>query len=407
MSKTPFRSKDNRHTLESTATPSSVRTFYTARTSISPSTVSYSLSPTTVSTPSQNLFQMDSASDGNNRLSSHERQDQGTPIEQQSQPQETAHMQPPPQDQENVSAEQQRTSAAATTNTVIDIPGTQSSNPPTMTTPSKGSLRRLASKNSLHNRKSRSRGTSRRNSFTSSSSSSHEAADYRRHSRQSSQRRGHKAKYRHSSSDEEGDGRYEVKSDEDNDDDSDDSDREMTLKDRQEAINTSHPFGLPLWKPALYKKSRSVTRSAYFALHSIPSPTGELFLYPGNILWTLLFGWWLALICLVVSVFLSFTPYGGKDYARVLRGLAWYLFWPFGRYVEGIEDIPAGVTRQHLDSHFLDLAWTNSIRVVVFIHVHALPLFHRFMHILMMRLKTVTLFKVVPSARPKLPHGLN
>ncbi|KAJ9055550.1 hypothetical protein DSO57_1002842 [Entomophthora muscae] len=28
----------------------------------------------------------------------------------------------------------------------------------------------------------------------------------------------------------------------------------MTLKDRQEYLNVFHPFGLPLWKPALYKK---------------------------------------------------------------------------------------------------------------------------------------------------------
>ncbi|KAI8087745.1 uncharacterized protein B0P05DRAFT_532110 [Gilbertella persicaria] len=95
-------------------------------------------------------------------------------------------------------------------------------------------------------------------------------------------------------------------------------------------MNKSHPFGLPIWKPALYKKSRSVVRSANRALHSSPAP--ELFLNPGNILWFVLFGWWLSLTILIISV----LPWVccGHAYTRVLRELAFYLLWPFGRYVE-------------------------------------------------------------------------
>ena len=45
--------------------------------------------------------------------------------------------------------------------------------------------------------------------------------------------------------------------------DSDHSDAEsFTLKDRQDAINETHPFGIRIWKPALYKKSRSVQQTA-------------------------------------------------------------------------------------------------------------------------------------------------
>ncbi|KAG9304178.1 hypothetical protein G9A89_019740 [Geosiphon pyriformis] len=115
-----------------------------------------------------------------------------------------------------------------------------------------------------------------------------------------------------------------------------DSDREFTLKDRQEAINTTHPFGLPLWKPALYKKSRSVIRNANSALHSTPSP--DLYLYPGNILWAIAFGWWLAIVSFIVSIFLLLTPFGGWKYARVLRESSYYIFWPFGKYVERITE---------------------------------------------------------------------
>ncbi|KAG9721797.1 hypothetical protein KCU75_g21694, partial [Aureobasidium melanogenum] len=55
------------------------------------------------------------------------------------------------------------------------------------------------------------------------------------------------------------------------DDDADLSDAEsFTLKDRQEAINETHPFGIRIWKPALYKKSRSVQVTAEGDIHQTP-----------------------------------------------------------------------------------------------------------------------------------------
>ncbi|KAJ7046116.1 Alpha/Beta hydrolase protein [Mycena alexandri] len=95
--------------------------------------------------------------------------------------------------------------------------------------------------------------------------------------------------------------------------DADDEDNPITLRDRRSLINVKHLFGLPIWKPALYKKSRSVTRYADEALHSVPSSRAERHLLPGNIFWVIAFGWWLSLVC-------------------------WYLVWPFGKYVEGEAD---------------------------------------------------------------------
>ncbi|KAF0377007.1 Sodium/calcium exchanger protein-domain-containing protein [Gigaspora margarita] len=115
-----------------------------------------------------------------------------------------------------------------------------------------------------------------------------------------------------------------------------DSDHELTIKDRQEVINTTHPFGMPLWKSALYKKSRSVIRDANSVIHS--TPTAELYLSPGNILWAIVFGWELALASFIVSLLLSITPCGGGRYAVVLRELSYYIFWPFGKYVEKIDE---------------------------------------------------------------------
>lgn len=109
----------------------------------------------------------------------------------------------------------------------------------------------------------------------------------------------------------------------------------LTLKDRQSLMNVDHPFGLPIWKPALYKKSRTVNRDAETALHAKPTAYGERLLYPGNIMWSVLFGVWLSFTCLLLSAILFFVPIGGRKYAPLVYGLGWYLLWPFGKYVEG------------------------------------------------------------------------
>ncbi len=113
----------------------------------------------------------------------------------------------------------------------------------------------------------------------------------------------------------------------------------VTLKDRQSLINVEHPFGLPIWKPALYRKSRTVTRDAEHALHNIPSASAERHLYPGNVFWAVVFGWWMAIVCFAAGAILYCVPKGGSRFGRLICGLGWYLFWPFGKYLEGdIED---------------------------------------------------------------------
>ncbi|KAF9401418.1 hypothetical protein BGX21_001739 [Mortierella sp. AD011] len=149
----------------------------------------------------------------------------------------------------------------------------------------------------------------------------------RRHSRRSN-RHSPSRDYDERSSDDRD--QYRGSGDEDEDDRGDNE--PLTLKDRQETLNQTHPFGLPLWKPALYKKSRSVIRKANSALHSQPS--SDLYLSVGNLLWTLVFGWWLALVCFLISIVLFLIPFGGRAYGRVVIGLSFYLLWPFGQYVE-------------------------------------------------------------------------
>lgn len=126
---------------------------------------------------------------------------------------------------------------------------------------------------------------------------------------------------------------------EDEDDDLSDAES-FTLKDRQLAINETHPFGIRIWKPALYKKNRSVEKNAEEDIHSSPSQIVSKWLWLFNCLWTILFGWWLAAaagLSGVVCCIFSFEPSAGA-YGRTFFGLAKYLFWPFGQFVKLEQD---------------------------------------------------------------------
>lgn len=120
------------------------------------------------------------------------------------------------------------------------------------------------------------------------------------------------------------------------DDDGDISDAEsFTLKDRQQAINETHPFGIRIWKPALYKKDRSVQKTAEGDIHSSPGGRVSSWLLFFNIVWTLFFGWWMSVIAFVGALvcFVFAAAPGGREYGRILFGLGNYLFYPFGKFV--------------------------------------------------------------------------
>ncbi|PGH00494.1 calcium/proton exchanger [Helicocarpus griseus UAMH5409] len=124
----------------------------------------------------------------------------------------------------------------------------------------------------------------------------------------------------------------------DGDDDSrsDVSDAEsFTLKDRQQAINQTHPFGIRIWKPALYKKLRSVEKTAEGDIHSVPGERVSSWLFITNLLWSIFFGWWLALAALLgagACYLLGFSP-DARAYGRVFSGLSLYILYPFGSFV--------------------------------------------------------------------------
>lgn len=127
--------------------------------------------------------------------------------------------------------------------------------------------------------------------------------------------------------------------DDEDEEDADLSDAEsFTLRDRQEAINETHPFGIRIWKPALYKKNRSVQRNAESDIHSAPGGRVSRWLSVFNLLWVVLFGWWLALVAaaggMLCHIFGLLRAGGCREYGRVMMNLSGYLFYPFGKFVK-------------------------------------------------------------------------
>lgn len=58
----------------------------------------------------------------------------------------------------------------------------------------------------------------------------------------------------------------------------------------------------------------------------------ESHLSVANVLWTALFGWWVALLFVLVGVFCYLT-YVAREYGRISFSLARYIFFPFGIYL--------------------------------------------------------------------------
>lgn len=112
-------------------------------------------------------------------------------------------------------------------------------------------------------------------------------------------------------------------------------DEDFTLRNRQEAINSTHPFGIRIWKPALYKKNRSVQREADEDIHETDAKKKHISweVQFTNILWSLTFGLLLFILCTIGSIILIITGYRSVNYAKVFFNLGIYFLWPFGKVI--------------------------------------------------------------------------
>lgn len=114
-----------------------------------------------------------------------------------------------------------------------------------------------------------------------------------------------------------------------------------TLRERQDAINETHPFGIRIWKPALYKKHRSVQRAADEDIHETKYKRISWKVHVGNNIWAATVGIFLLAFlssCGLLVCLLGLFTQPSVEYASVLFRLGHYLFWPFGKVVLIISD---------------------------------------------------------------------
>lgn len=116
----------------------------------------------------------------------------------------------------------------------------------------------------------------------------------------------------------------------------------LNLRERQDAINSTHPFGIKIWKPSLYKKKRSVATRAEEDIHDyeLREPTYRIFwgVLLCNFVWSLTFGLFLYLVCLVgCGLVFLFSGFGFhrslRRYVKLLYAVAKYWLSPFGIFV--------------------------------------------------------------------------
>lgn len=114
-----------------------------------------------------------------------------------------------------------------------------------------------------------------------------------------------------------------------------------TLRERQDAINKTHPFGIRIWKPALYKKIRSVQQAADEDIHETKIRKITFWVQLTNAMWSCTVGMFLYLLLSFASILvliLGLFTSSAFEYALVFYRLGRYLLWPFGKIVSMVSD---------------------------------------------------------------------
>jgi hypothetical protein len=126
---------------------------------------------------------------------------------------------------------------------------------------------------------------------------------------------------------------------------SNDSD-EDTLSDSWEAVSVTsieaqkiennRRFGFKKWKSRVTRRPLESRSVVVKELYSDPKtvrparPYGRV--TAGNVMYVLLFGWWISLCYLLIAAILCLTVVA-IPYAKLCLRLSKYLFWPFGRFI--------------------------------------------------------------------------
>uniref|UniRef100_UPI00398F8D2C cation/H+ exchanger protein 1 isoform X2 n=1 Tax=Pristiophorus japonicus TaxID=55135 RepID=UPI00398F8D2C len=100
-------------------------------------------------------------------------------------------------------------------------------------------------------------------------------------------------------------------------------------------LANNYKFGFKKWKSHVterpWEDRSAIVKELYSDLNVIKH-SGSL-VTCGNLLYVLLFGWWVALLYLLIAV-IMFVTIVGVPYGKLCCSLAGYYFWPFGKVIQ-------------------------------------------------------------------------
>ncbi|XP_048790539.1 uncharacterized protein LOC125688440 isoform X2 [Lagopus muta] len=104
-------------------------------------------------------------------------------------------------------------------------------------------------------------------------------------------------------------------------------------------LSNNYKFGFKKWKSHItarpWEDRSEIVKELYSDLNVIRGPGGST-VTCGNVLYLLLFGWWLSLLYVLVAAGM-FVTVVGVPYGRLCWDLAGYFLWPFGKVIQKAE----------------------------------------------------------------------
>ncbi|XP_039566008.1 low affinity vacuolar monovalent cation/H(+) antiporter-like isoform X3 [Passer montanus] len=104
-------------------------------------------------------------------------------------------------------------------------------------------------------------------------------------------------------------------------------------------LSNNYKFGFKKWKSHVtarpWEDRSEIVKELYSDLNIIRASGGSS-LTCGNVLYLLLFGWWLSLLYVLVAAVMFITVMGAP-YGRLCWDLAGYFLWPFGKVIQKVE----------------------------------------------------------------------
>ncbi|NWU98094.1 VNX1 protein, partial [Upupa epops] len=111
-------------------------------------------------------------------------------------------------------------------------------------------------------------------------------------------------------------------------------------------LSNNYKFGFKKWKGHVterpWEDRSEIVKELYSDLNVIRGSGGPTVTF-GNILYLLLFGWWLSLLYVMVAAVMFLTVVGAP-YGHLCWHLAGYFLWPFGKVIQTVE-----VPKPHMD----------------------------------------------------------